>query len=338
MIGNVWEWVGDPFNTVGAGEQIIRGGAYNFLNNMAEFVAGNPDNNLMFSNTGIRCAATAVQPELETTVLLYDDFSDTLSGWYNARAPRGPFFYGYHPNDFYHVQLSTAHSCLTVYRNRPVKNFTAEAQIFIAATDTEAGNFRYGLIVREDGNDFYALTISSRTKTWQVLKSTSEGLTLMDEGSAATLSGVDQEHRDRLVVIGDGPALTFFVNGELVSQIVDNDYVQGNVGFIVETMDETYAHVHYDSIEVRPLINPSPAEDTSTANTYPVDSPTCQGSVNIEDTLVQFTTHTVANGENLSDIATLYNVTQADILAANGKSIDDPNVIRVGQTIVIPQD
>jgi hypothetical protein len=114
MIGNVWEWVGDPFNTVGAGEQIIRGGAYNFLNNMAEFVAGNPDNNLMFSNTGIRCAATAVQPELETTVLLYDDFSDTLSGWYNARAPRGPFFYGYHPNDFYHVQLSTAHSCLTV--------------------------------------------------------------------------------------------------------------------------------------------------------------------------------------------------------------------------------
>jgi LysM repeat protein len=53
---------------------------------------------------------------------------------------------------------------------------------------------------------------------------------------------------------------------------------------------------------------------------------------------VQFTTHTVANGENLSDIATLYNVTQADILAANGKSIDDPNVIRVGQTIVIPQD
>jgi hypothetical protein len=270
--------------------------------------------------------------------LLYDDFSDTLSGWYNARAPRGPFFYGYHPNDFYHVQLSTAHSCLTVYRNRPVKNFTAEAQIFIAATDTEAGNFRYGLIVREDGNDFYALTISSRTKTWQVLKSTSEGLTLMDEGSAATLSGVDQEHRDRLVVIGDGPALTFFVNGELVSQIVDTDYVQGNVGFIVETMDETYAHVHYDSIEVRPLINPSPAEDTSTANTYPVDSPTCQGSVNIEDTLVQFTTHTVANGENLSDIATLYKVTQADILAANGKSIDDPNVIRVGQTIVIPQD
>jgi hypothetical protein len=334
----VWEWVAEPFNPVAAVEQINRGGAYNFLKNTAEFVAGNPSNDLMFSNTGIRCAASAVQPELDTTVLLSDDFSDTLSGWYNARAPRGPFFYGYHPTDFYHVQLSMDHSCLTVYRNRPMSNFTAKAQIFIAATDTETGNFRYGLIARENGNDFYAFTVSLRTQTWQALKSTAEGLTLMDEGSATTLSGVDQAHRDRLVVIGDGPALTFFVNGELVSQVIDADYAQGNVGFIVETLDETYAHVHYDSIEVRPLISPSPVADTSTAETYPVDSPTCQGSVNIEDTLVQFTTHTVADGENLSDIATLYNVTQADILAANGKSIDNPNVIRAGQTIVIPQE
>jgi len=85
------------------------------------------------------------------------------------------------------------------------------------------------------------------------------------------------------------------------------------------------------------LPKPTQATETSAVETYPVDAPTCQGSVQIEDTLVQFTTHTVAEGENLSDIAALYSVTQADILAANGKSIDDPNVIRVGQTIIIPQ-
>jgi hypothetical protein len=337
MVGNVWEWVAEPFNPVASGEQIIRGGAYNFLKNMSEFVAGDPDNDLMFSNTGIRCAAAAVNVEADETALLFDDFSDTLSGWYNARAPVGPFFYGYHPTDFYHVQVNAPHSCLTVYRDRLVDNFTAEAQIFIAATDTEAGDFRYGLIARENGNEFYAFTVSPRTQTWKVLKSTAGGLTLMDEGSTTTLSGADQAHRDRLYVIGEGPALTFFVNGELVSQVSDPDYVQGNIGFMVETMDETYAHIHYDSIEVRSLSSTAPTAATSVVESYPIDTPACQGSVRIEDTLVQFTTHTVATGENLSDIAALYNVTQADILAANGRSIDDPNVIRVGQTIIIPQ-
>jgi serine/threonine-protein kinase len=337
MIGNVWEWVADPFNLVAAGEQIIRGGAYNFLKNMSEFVAGNPENDLMFSNTGIRCAATAVNSEADATTLLSDDFSDTLSGWYNARAPIGPFFYGYHPTDFYHVQVSAPHNCLTVYRDLPVDNFAAEVQIFIAATDSQGGDFRYGLIARENGNEFYAFIVSPRIQTWKVLKSTPAGLTLMAEGSTTTLSGADQAHRDRLYVTGEGPALTFFVNGELVSQITDPDYVQGNMGFIVQTIDETYAHIHYDSIEVRPLAAPTPTPDMSNDATYPVDTPTCQGSVRIEDTLVQFTTHTVAEGENLSNIAALYNVTQADILAANGKGIDNPDVIRAGQTIIIPQ-
>jgi formylglycine-generating enzyme required for sulfatase activity len=338
MIGNVWEWVADPFNPVAAGEQIIRGGAYNFLNDMSEFVAGNPDNELIFSNTGIRCAAASVNVEADETVLLADDFSDTLSGWYNARAPVGPFFYGYHPTDFYHVQVSAPQSCLTVYRDQLVDNFTAEVQIFIAATDSEIGAFRYGLITRENGNEFYAFTVSPRSQTWKVLKSTSAGLTLMDEGSVTTLSGADQAHRDRLYVTGEGPVLTFFVNGELVSQVSDPDYIQGNMGFMVETMGETYAHVHFDSIEVRPLVNTAPAPDMATTTTYPVDTPTCQGSVHIEDTLVQFTTHTVAAGENLSNIAMLYNVTQADILAANGRGIDNPDVIRPGQTIIIPQE
>ncbi|MCP4361700.1 MAG: SUMF1/EgtB/PvdO family nonheme iron enzyme [Chloroflexi bacterium] len=336
MAGNVWEWVADPFNTAADGEQIIRGGANSFQNNLIEFVAGDPTNALMNNNTGIRCAADAVNPEADPDAHLQDDFSDYLSGWFNARAPIGPYFYGYHPTDFYHIQINEANSCLTVYRDLPIDNFTAAAEIFTADSETEDGEFRYGLIARENGNSFYAFTVSSRTQTWKVLKSAPDGLTLMDEGTAATINGADQANRDRLYVIGNGPEMTFFVNGELVSRVNDANYTAGNVGFLVETFAETYAHVHVDSVVIRPLTPTTPAT-ISASTTYPVDSPTCQGSVRAEDSLEQFTTHTVALGENLLAIAARYNTTPEEILAANGKSVDNPNVIRLGQTLIIPQ-
>ncbi len=336
MAGNVWEWVAEPFNNAGEGEQVIRGGASNFQKNMIEFVAGEPTNTLMTSNTGFRCAASFVNEEPDSEALLYDDFSDIESGWFNARAPIGPYFYGYHPTDFYHVQVEEANSCLTVFRNLPTDNFVAEAQIFIAATDTEGGDFRYGLIARENGNNFYAFTVSPRTQTWKVLKSSNTGLDLMDEGTAVSISGIDQANRDRLVVTGNGSELSFFVNGELVSRVNDAEYGSGNIGFIVQTMDETYAHIHYDTIEVRPLTATNPAA-TSDSSSYPDESSICQGTVSAEDSLDRFTTHSVITGETLNAIAQRYNVTQEAILAANGKAIDDPNVIRPGQTIIIPE-
>jgi len=46
--------------------------------------------------------------------------------------------------------------------------------------------------------------------------------------------------------------------------------------------------------------------------------------------------HTVASGESLSQIAQIYGVTVAQIMAANG--LDDPNTIVVGQELLIPQE
>ena len=336
MAGNVWEWVADPFNPVSEGQQIIRGGANNFQKDMIEFVAGEPTNALMTSNTGFRCAASFVNQEADSEALIYDDFSDIQSGWLNARAPVGPYFYGYHPTDFYHVQVAEADSCLTVFQDIPIDNFVADAQVFIASTDTEDGDFRYGVIARQDGNKFYAFTVSPRTQTWNVFKSSNDGLALMDEGSSTSISGIDQANRDRLAVIGNGSDLQFFVNGELVAQLADSEYTTGNVGFIVQTLDETYGHIHFDQVEVRPLTAPIPATTTSNSS-YPIDSPLCQGSVSSDDALEQFTMHTVITGETLNAVAQRYGVTEEAILAANGKDIDNPNVIRAGQTIIIPE-
>jgi LysM repeat protein len=47
-------------------------------------------------------------------------------------------------------------------------------------------------------------------------------------------------------------------------------------------------------------------------------------------------THTVAEGESISSISELYNVSQDELLELNG--IDDPNSLFAGQELLIPPD
>ncbi len=160
----------------------------------------------------------------------------------------------------------------------------------------------------------------------------------MAEGTSSTLHGHIEGSSDRLFAIAHGPLLSFFINGELVAQVNDGQLPSGKMGFILETYDETYAHIHYDSFVVWELPpGTSSSLEAALFNEYPITGPQCRGVVSTEDVLVTFTSHTVAEGENLTDIAERYQVTIAEILLANGKSIDDPNAILPGQTIIVPE-
>lgn len=339
MAGNVWEWVDMPYQPVGSDERVLRGGANNFQNDMTARLPGNPNSAIMVTNAGVRCAASqADTADAGTALILSDDFDNLNSGWWQARAPIDDYFYGYHPTDFYHMQISAPQKCLSIYREVALDNFMVEVQIFVAATETETGDFRYGLTLRENGNDFYALLVSPRSQTWQVVKSTSDGLVLMDEGQSSTIVGDSQETRDRLFAIANDVELAFFVNGELVSRVYDDEYLSGNVGFIVTTLDETYAHIHYDRIDVwsLPEAAPSPAAPDA-APEYELFAPVCGGTVSADNSLVNFVSHTVLPGETLSAIALRYDVAVEDIVQANGRTVDNPGLIRSGQTLVIPQ-
>ena len=57
MGGNVWEWVGEPYASVESGNQLLRGGANGFLQNMAYRLQGDPNTPTMMASAGIRCAA-----------------------------------------------------------------------------------------------------------------------------------------------------------------------------------------------------------------------------------------------------------------------------------------
>jgi serine/threonine-protein kinase len=270
MAGNVWEWVGETYAPVPEDHRVLRGGAYGFLKDMAYRLEGDPNQGTMIATAGFRCAAPRVsgaiaitdarEPiptvELAPDVLFYDDFTNPDSGW--PIGEEGEDTFGYHPQAFYHLEVGEPNGHLTVFRNLNYNDFIAEVSVLVDHTDTESGDFRYGLAFRRSGDRFYAFMVSPRTQTWRVVRATQGGSDVLADGAVTSLRGLTKAP-DKLRVDANGPALAFQVNGQVVAQIDDAEYADGEVGFVTETADETLAHVHFSSLTIR-----QPAEARNT--------------------------------------------------------------------------
>ena len=354
MAGNVWEWVAEPYlepGSVEAGQRVIRGGSATYPIDLKTPLAGDPNSSTMKQNAGIRCAADQVALEDEDleqiqdgagllSVLYTDDFTDLSMGWPQAREQVDTYFYGYHPTDFYHVEVKESNDCLSVPRDLGfvLTDFMLEVEAFVFRPLSEAeGDFQYGVILRQSSrNEFYAFLLSSRTQRWQILKSSPAGIAIMAEGEHSSIRGTEEKTRDRLFVIANGPQLGFFINGELVAELSDSDYTAGNAGLITQTFDNSKAHVHNDMFvlwDIPPGAVTSEAQPPAAAD-YVFDQPVCRGYLSEAVLLLNFTGHTVLPGENLTVIAKQYGTTIEAIIKAN--DIADPNRIRSGWSLVIP--
>jgi formylglycine-generating enzyme required for sulfatase activity/tRNA A-37 threonylcarbamoyl transferase component Bud32 len=180
--------------------------------------------------------------------LLYqDEFTDPASGW--PALDQNNHHFGYHPPDYYHVEVSVPNDHVAVSRGPSFDDVIVETEVFVDHTQTASGDFRYGLALRRSGDQYYAFTISPRTQTWQVFKSSSAGLAVMAEGTDDSIQGLNAS--DKLRVDAAGPDFTFYINDQAVTQVNDSDYPSGEVGFVVQTLDETLAHIHYDWLTIR---------------------------------------------------------------------------------------
>jgi serine/threonine protein kinase len=57
MVGNVWEWVGEPYSSIAGGSRIIRGGRYGNIQDLAYRVVVTPNDERYLKYIGFRCAA-----------------------------------------------------------------------------------------------------------------------------------------------------------------------------------------------------------------------------------------------------------------------------------------
>ena len=156
------------------------------------------------------------------------------------------YYVGYHEPDFYHVEVHVPNdSAIVTVPGRTFDNFSAETQILVSQGQHRAHRrlpLRPGRPPRRQPLSTPS-TISPRTKTWYVLKSSPNGLQVLDQGTQDSIQGL--QALDTLRVNAQGPVMTFFVNGQSVSQISDPDYTGGELGFYVETFDSPKAHIHF---------------------------------------------------------------------------------------------
>jgi len=188
-------------------------------------------------------------------ILYRDDFTDPTSGWPN-NLEFGNYYISYHEPNRYNVEVHVPDDrAVVAVPKRSFDDFTMETQVQADLNNTaKTGNFRYGLVFRRSGNQYYAFVVSPRTKTWYVLKSSPGGLVELKKGSNDSIQGLTAE--DTLRVDAKGPTFFFHINDQEVGQVSDADYAGGEVGFLVETQDSPRAHIHYGTTTIREVETP----------------------------------------------------------------------------------
>src|SRR5574341_113106 len=212
--------------------------------------------------TGEAIASTpTTEPEPATArrVLYEDNFTNPATGWTEEKFDN--YFVGYHEPEYYHIEITSANYKLPIFapEKQSYDNATIEVKAFTVAAKTAAsGDFAYGTAFRRSGDQYYAFTISPRTKKWFVLKSSPNALEVLAESSDESIHDLDAE--DTLRVDAQGSDFAFHINDRLVGQVSDADYVSGEVGLFVQTFDAPNVHIHFDDLAIRNFEAPQPSE------------------------------------------------------------------------------
>jgi hypothetical protein len=195
----------------------------------------------------------APPPEDVGALLYQDDWTNKATGW--PEADFGDYFIGYHEPEYYHVEIKTANARAPVVsipdsKTSGFSDATIELQVLTVSGRTAAdGDYRYGLAFRRSGDNYYAFTISPTTKKWEVLKSSPSGVVVLEEGVDESIHGLDVD--DLLRVDAQGSNFLFSINDVLVSQVIDPDYSEGEIGLYTENLTNTNTHVHFNTLSVR---------------------------------------------------------------------------------------
>jgi len=207
-----------------------------------------PNTHVHFDDLTVRKYEPPV--EGEQTFLYQDDFTNPSTNWPEKKFDN--YFIGYHEPEYYHVEVDSPNYKTAVFApgKQQYGDATIDLKVMTASSKTaEKGDFRYGLAFRRSGDQYYAFTISPRTKKWYVLKSSPNSLTVLDEGTDEDIHDLDND--DTLRVDAQGSEFVLHINDKIVGEVSDPDYAKGEVGFYVESFDSPNTHIHFDDLAVR---------------------------------------------------------------------------------------
>lgn len=180
------------------------------------------------------------------SILFYDDFSDSGSGWRQWSSPEAVIHY---QNGVLAFLINQANYD---YWSLAGKNYTdvtlaVEAELINGPTDND-----FGLICRfQDEYNFYAFLISSdgyggivkvKDGLYQVLSSPNG----LEFGKMITQGYARNQLRADCV----GSRLTLFVNQQKFAEVEDTDFSMGDVGLLVGAYQMPGVEVHYDNFYV----------------------------------------------------------------------------------------
>lgn len=292
-MGSVWEWVDEPVELTAEANQVVRKGGENgrvdeALGSAIRQVV-QQTNQATIDQTGFRCAADETDPDTapgefiadlvaprelaEVTrnsgvdvAFVEDEFEDASSGWFDNQEDNWRI--GYHAPTWYHVEATTSESQVMALGGFSYDNVSVETSAFVESTDTTDGIFRFGLVFRASGSleappingnerpiDFYAFTINPRENTWQLLHEDELPFRAITEGPLP--EGIDAFDPNRPVTLRAemiGVTVTMWINGQEITTLDTRGFhPAGDVGFFLETFDETKAHIHFENILITPV-------------------------------------------------------------------------------------
>ena len=186
---------------------------------------------------------------LNARILFEDEFSRTSQGWEQGQF--GPFTAGYVRYDggrYYQVHAQGPEELFLASVPRESGYEDVNIDIKTRTESVSEGDFRYGVVLRRSGDQYYAFAVSPVTKAWYFLKSSSNGLQLLKEGIAERVRGL--EGQDTLRVEAYGSTFLLFINGRFIDWLSDPDYARGEVGLFVDSMENPDALINFNSITI----------------------------------------------------------------------------------------
>ena len=196
--------------------------------------------------TGNEISGPTVEPPIPPSgsVLFQDDFSSAASGWERVNDFSGIMDYD---NGVYRIKVNMGNTNMWATPGKTFNDARIEVDVVkIGGPDTN----RAGIVCRVNGNDLYFFIITNNGY-YAVGKTINRQSTLLGQTAFAQSSVIKTDLAiNHLRADCAGSTLSFYVNGFLVSQVIDSTLTGGDVGLMVGTFDEASVDMVFDEFFV----------------------------------------------------------------------------------------